>query len=156
MGRPLTYAGIEKRLAVRTAYDQDISINHATLRSRFNVPEAIIESALSQTATAWKELLDSTKREDQSQPAPPAPKDATSVVRMDNVILGARGNTEKKEIDEIEARLTIENGYLHFDRTPAKMGEDFIFWVPRVYIHNGLVDPAYEYRVFLKKIAKKR
>jgi len=38
-----------------------------------------------------------------------------------------------------------------FARKPAKMGEDYIFWIPRVYVKNGLVDTSCEYDVFLKK-----
>ncbi|MBN2150568.1 MAG: hypothetical protein JW839_03880 [Candidatus Lokiarchaeota archaeon] len=47
--------------------------------------------------------------------------------------------------------LGIEQGFVMFRRKPAKMGDDHIFWIPRVYIKNGLVDPACEYEVYLKK-----
>ncbi|MEX2728978.1 MAG: hypothetical protein Q6353_017110, partial [Candidatus Sigynarchaeum springense] len=49
------------------------------------------------------------------------------------------------------ARLDLEHGFVKFARKPAKMGEDYIFWIPRVYIKNDLVDPACEYEVYLKK-----
>jgi hypothetical protein len=45
----------------------------------------------------------------------------------------------------------LEQGIVKFTRKPAKMGEDFIFWVPRVYIKNGIVDPRIEYEVYLRK-----
>ena len=50
---------------------------------------------------------------------------------------------------------TLEKGVVKFTRKPAKMGEDYIFWIPRVYVRNGLVDVSVEYEVYLKKIPKK-
>nr|MDO8114224.1 hypothetical protein [Candidatus Sigynarchaeota archaeon] len=50
---------------------------------------------------------------------------------------------------------TIDKGVVKFTRKPAKMGEDYIFWIPRVYIKNGLVDPTIEYEIYLKKVVKK-
>nr|MDO8085684.1 hypothetical protein [Candidatus Sigynarchaeum springense] len=47
--------------------------------------------------------------------------------------------------------LGIEQGFVKFARKPAKMGTDYIFWIPRVYVKNGLVDPSCEYEVFLRK-----
>ncbi len=49
---------------------------------------------------------------------------------------------------------SFEQGVIKFTRKPAKMGEDYIFWIPRVYIKNGLVTPAIEYEVYLKKKPK--
>jgi hypothetical protein len=46
---------------------------------------------------------------------------------------------------------TLEKGYVMFKRKPAKMGEDYIFWIPRVYVRNRLVDPSSEYDIFLRK-----
>jgi hypothetical protein len=46
--------------------------------------------------------------------------------------------------------LTLEKGFVMFKRKPAKMGEDHIFWIPRVYVRNGLVDPHVEYEIYLK------
>lgn len=46
----------------------------------------------------------------------------------------------------------LEQGVVKFMRKPAKMGDDYIFWIPRVYIKNGLVTPGIEYDVYLKKI----
>jgi hypothetical protein len=54
-----------------------------------------------------------------------------------------------------ESELTLEKGVIKFTRKPAKMGEDYIFWIPRVYVKNGLVDPTVEYEIYLKKIQKK-
>ena len=48
----------------------------------------------------------------------------------------------------------MKTNALRFDRKPAKMGEDFVFWIPRVYIKNELIDPACEYHVYLVKKAK--
>jgi hypothetical protein len=45
----------------------------------------------------------------------------------------------------------IEQGIIKFTRKPAKMGDDYIFWIPRVYIKNGLVDSTCIYEIFLKK-----
>jgi len=47
--------------------------------------------------------------------------------------------------------LGIEQGFVKFSRKPAKMGEDYMFWIPRVYTRNGLVDTSIEYEVFLRK-----
>jgi hypothetical protein len=47
----------------------------------------------------------------------------------------------------------LAQGVVKFTRKPAKMGMDYIFWVPRVYVKNGIVDPRVEYEVFLKKRA---
>lgn len=51
--------------------------------------------------------------------------------------------------------LSLEKGVVKFQKKPAKMGQDYIFWIPRVYIKNGIVDPGVEYEVFLKKKEKK-
>jgi hypothetical protein len=45
----------------------------------------------------------------------------------------------------------IAEGVVKFSRKPAKMGADYIFWIPRVYLKNGLVDPTVVYEVYLKK-----
>jgi hypothetical protein len=45
----------------------------------------------------------------------------------------------------------FEQGIIKFTRKPAKMGADYIFWIPRVYMKNGLVDHGVEYEIFLKK-----
>jgi len=55
-----------------------------------------------------------------------------------------------------DSELTLEKGVVKFMRKPAKMGEDYIFWIPRVYIKNGLVDPGVEYDVYLRKRSKKQ
>ena len=52
---------------------------------------------------------------------------------------------------ETDVQMTIENGFVKFARKPAKMGEDYIFWIPRVYIKNGLVNPSFEYAIYLQK-----
>lgn len=45
----------------------------------------------------------------------------------------------------------FEQGVVKFARKPAKMGQDYILWIPRVYLKNGLVDPTVVYEVYLKK-----
>ncbi len=52
--------------------------------------------------------------------------------------------------------LTLEKGYVKFTRKPAKMGEDYIFWIPRVYVRNGLVDSSCEYELHLRKVPKQQ
>ncbi len=49
----------------------------------------------------------------------------------------------------------LEQGIVKFTRKPAKMGTDYIFWIPRTYVKNGLVDPNVEYEIFLRKLPKK-
>ena len=49
----------------------------------------------------------------------------------------------------------IEQGIVKFTRKPAKMGGDYVFMVPRVYLKNGLVDPTCEYEVYLKQKKQK-
>ncbi len=56
-----------------------------------------------------------------------------------------------QQMGDMPEDLTLEKGYVKFTRKPAKMGEDYIFWIPRVYIKNGIVDPACEYEVYLHK-----
>ena len=46
----------------------------------------------------------------------------------------------------------FEKAVIKFRRKPAKMGADYIFWIPRTYIRNGLVDPTVEYEIYLKRI----
>ncbi len=53
--------------------------------------------------------------------------------------------------------LGLEDGVVVFKRKPAKMGEDYIIWIPRLYVRNRLVDTTCEYDIFLRKApAKKR
>ena len=64
---------------------------------------------------------------------------------------------KKKQVDVAEASLArdiqgFETAVVRFRRKPAKMGADYIFWIPRTYIRNGLVDPTVEYEVYLKRI----
>ncbi|MBN2150296.1 MAG: hypothetical protein JW839_02505 [Candidatus Lokiarchaeota archaeon] len=48
--------------------------------------------------------------------------------------------------------LGLEDGVVMFTRKPAKMGDDYIFWIPRVYVRNGLVDTSVEYEIYLRKV----
>ncbi|MEX2680332.1 MAG: hypothetical protein Q6373_001920 [Candidatus Sigynarchaeota archaeon] len=58
---------------------------------------------------------------------------------------------KSQQESSVSNELTLEKGYIKFMRKPAKMGDDYIFWIPRVYIKNGIVDPACEYEVYLRK-----
>jgi hypothetical protein len=55
----------------------------------------------------------------------------------------------------VAAPTGFETAVIKFRRKPAKMGADYIFWIPRTYIRNGLVDPTVEYEVYLKRFATK-
>jgi hypothetical protein len=62
---------------------------------------------------------------------------------------------EKQELKPQEPQMPgLSQGVVKFTRKPAKMGEDYIFWCPRVYVKNGLIVPGVEYEVFLKKVKK--
>ncbi len=63
------------------------------------------------------------------------------------------GNDEQAGSDS--PRLGLEDGFVMFKRKPAKMGEDYIFWIPRVYVRNGIVDTTCEYEIYLRKVPKK-
>lgn len=52
-----------------------------------------------------------------------------------------------KTIEEVFGKIPVV-----FTRKPAKMGEDFIFWVPRVYVKNDVIDPSATYEVYLRKV----
>jgi hypothetical protein len=62
----------------------------------------------------------------------------------------------KKRADAPRAVVSVPEGFetavVKFRRKPAKMGADYIFWIPRTYIRNGLVDPNVEYDLYLKRV----
>jgi hypothetical protein len=63
------------------------------------------------------------------------------------------GKKRQYEPQAAQANLQgFETATIKFRRKPAKMGADYIFWIPRTYIRNGLVDPSVEYEVYLKRI----
>lgn len=40
--------------------------------------------------------------------------------------------------------------FLRFKRKPAKQGDFYSFFIPKVYVDNGLIDPNEEYYVYVK------
>ena len=42
----------------------------------------------------------------------------------------------------------IYKNIVSFQRKPAKMGERFVFNIPKIYVDNNLIDPNYEYKVY--------
>lgn len=65
---------------------------------------------------------------------------------------------KKKSVDSVSSTPKdnvqgFETAVIRFRRKPAKMGADYIFWIPRTYIRNGLVDPTVEYEVYLKRVS---
>jgi len=43
-----------------------------------------------------------------------------------------------------------------FERSPAKMGDDYIFWIPRLYIKNNLIDPNKKYKIYIEELDEKQ
>lgn len=138
MPRPYTREGIETRFAIRTALDENPAIPHAEVRRQFSVAQAMIDSALGKTSVEWQALLDAT----------PASK-----IRPEKKVRDVSPNRESTASPTVvpASMPGLEQGIVKFTRKPAKMGEDFIFWIPRVYLKNGLVDPSAEYEIYLKK-----
>jgi hypothetical protein len=132
-GRPFTRQGIELRRAIRTEAEVNPAATHQELRRKFGVLEPVVESAMTRTVAEWD-----TCREKAIEPAREEPATAK---------LPANPAPEEKMPG-------LEQGIVKFTRKPAKMGDDHILWIPRVYIKNGLVDPNAEYEVYLKRKAK--
>ena len=132
MARPFTREGIETRIAIRTAYEANPALSPADLRRQFGILQPMVESAMTKTAMEWQALLEgapATKPRAETSKEEPPNEPATEPIAMPG----------------------LEHGIIKFTRKPAKMGSDFIFWIPRVYLKNGLVDPNAEYEVYLKK-----
>ncbi len=143
MGKKMTKAGMVLRRAIRADADAHPDHDHKALRSKHGVPEGIIESAMTKTVAEWDALIAATPDDlaiVKKEKAPPARDVTPDDAPVDNGIAPAP-----------VAMPGLEQGYVKFTRKPAKMGEDYIFWVPRVYLKNGLVDPHVEYEVFLRK-----
>jgi hypothetical protein len=100
---------------------------------------------MTKTVAEWDVHIAETPDE-----AAPAPKPA-SLPSME-ALTTTNGDTEKPAPPAMPG---LEQGVVKFARKPAKMGADYIFWVPRVYIKNGLVDPAVEYEVYLKRVTRR-
>jgi hypothetical protein len=139
----MTKAGAVLRRAVRADADANPGIDHMKLRSKHGVAEGIVASSLTKTVAEWDALIAATpddqpfvKKEKVSPARDAIPADAPADI----------GSTPTPVVMP-----GLEQGVVKFTRKPAKMGQDYIFWVPRVYLKNGLVDPRVEYEVYLKK-----
>jgi hypothetical protein len=146
MGKKMTKAGMELRRAIRADIDAEPAVEHKKLRSKYTVGEAIIESAMTKTLAEWVALIAVTA------------DDVSSVKKEERkaeekMLVPTAFPTDRSTSSPI-IMPGLEQGVIKFTRKPAKMGEDFIFWVPRVYIKNGLVDPTVEYEVYLKHATK--
>jgi len=147
MPRPITREGIEQRRAIRAELDANPAKSHADVRRKFGVLQPMIDSALGKTVAEWTALLDTApakiprkeKKPERKPSAPPAEKNTIPLVI---------NSGSPRVMDQMPG---LEQGIVKFTRKPAKMGEDFIFWIPRVYVRNGLVDPNVEYEVYIKK-----
>ncbi len=151
MGKKMTKAGMVLRRAVRADIDAEPTIEHLKVRSKHGVAEGIVESALTKTLAEWDALIAATPddapaqpRGATRQPEPPAPRQVGAPA-------AASGGDAKEAAEPVMPGLA--QGVVKFTRKPAKMGTDYIFWVPRVYVKNGIVDPHVEYEVYLKKRA---
>ncbi|MEX2728878.1 MAG: hypothetical protein Q6353_016600 [Candidatus Sigynarchaeum springense] len=143
MGKKMTRAGMELRRAIRADVDANPAANHLEFRRRHGVSEGIIESALTKTVAEWDALIAAT------------PEDKPNTAPMKTTIPLKSIATELAPVPLVStfARMPgIEQGVVKFMRKPAKMGTDYIFWIPRVYVKNGLVDPACKYDVYLRKV----
>ncbi len=144
MGKKMTRAGMVLRRAVRADIDAEPTIEHLKIRSKHGVAEGIVESAMTKTVAEWDAIIAVTPDDVPGAPvarkapepvSPPAPTSAS----------------EGKAATPAAAMPGLAQGVVKFARKPAKMGTDYIFWVPRVYIKNGIVDPHVEYEVYLRK-----
>ncbi len=136
----MTKAGMVLRRAVRADFDANPKIDHLVLRRNHGVSEGIVESALTKTLAEWDALIAATPDDvPAALNAKPAPVNITPPA------------AKAGETTTAVVMPGLEQGIVKFTRKPAKMGEDYIFWVPRVYLKNGIVDPHVEYEVYLKK-----
>jgi len=51
----------------------------------------------------------------------------------------------------VEEKFDILQRGIKFKRKPAKMGDRYVFTIPKSYIDNGLVRPDEEYIIYLAK-----
>jgi hypothetical protein len=143
MGKKMAKAGAVLRRAVRADADANPGIDHKVLRSKHGVPEGIVASALAKTVAEWDALIAATPDD-----PPVAKKEKVSPAR------DAIHDEAPASDGTVPARVAmpgLEQGVVKFARKPAKMGEDYILWIPRVYIKNSIVDPHVEYEVYLRK-----
>nr|MDO8114918.1 hypothetical protein [Candidatus Sigynarchaeota archaeon] len=137
-GRPFSRAGIELRGAIRANIDANPAMTHQDLQRKFGVAQSVIESAMTRTVAEW---------------------DAYAGMIIEPVLEKITAVKSEITVDTVkpsEFKVPgLEQGFVKFKRKPAKMGDDYIFWIPRVYIKNGLVDPNAEYEIYLRKESKK-
>jgi len=152
MGKKMTKAGMEVRRAIRADIDASPAADHLQFRSKFHVGEGIVESALTKTIAEWDALIAATPGDtDEAVKSPPSVQPVLAVepapaVQRPPSVLDRRATPPLAT-----SALGLEQGFVKFARKPAKMGMDYVFWIPRVYVKNGLVDPACEYEVYLKR-----
>ena len=139
----MTRPGIELRRNIRADLDANPDLSIADLRRKYKTTPEIVASALGKTVDAWAAMIDSA----------PA---SNPVTRQKNISQENSKEMGNKETKSPVIMPGFEQGIVKFTRKPAKMGDDFIFWIPRVYIKNGLVDPSVEYEIYLKKIPEKK
>ncbi len=147
MGKKMSKAGIVLRRAIRAELEANPSINHLKIRSKYKVGEPVVESAMVKNVAEWDALIGATPDDvPASIKQKPLRDTASTPDSSPEMIVGT-----SPSITGAAVMPGIEQGVIKFTRKPAKMGTDYIFWIPRVYLKNGLVDPRAEYEVFLKK-----
>ena len=137
----MTLEGMKQRRAIRADVDAAPAADHLQFRSKYRVGEGIIASALTRTVAEWDALIVATPADVVEKPRQPEKEQQQALAPA----------IEKTEQKTGFITLGLEQGFVKFIRKPAKMGMDYIFWIPRVYVKNGLVDPSCEYEVYLKK-----
>ncbi len=147
MGKKMTVAGMELRRAIRADVDASPGADHLEFRRKHKVAEGIVESALTKTVAEWDALIAGTTEDRHAAPM------ARAIVALDAAASASDRAPPARATPSEPAMPGIEQGIVKFRRKPAKMGQDYIFWIPRVYIKNGLVDPRCEYDVYLKRKA---
>ncbi len=143
----MTKAGMVLRRAVRADIDAEPTIEHLKVRSKHGVAEGIIESAMTKTLAEWDALVAATPDD-----VPAAPRAVRPSVPEPAPALKVEAENEAAAPPAMPG---LAQGVVKFTRKPAKMGDDYILWVPRVYIKNGIVDPHVEYEVYLKPATRK-
>lgn len=149
-GRPVTREGVILRLQIRTEHDAHPELTPGDLRVKFNTNLALVNSALTKPTDEWQNLLESASPNSRTRSTSP------EVQPQNKKLMSPEPSEHSKPAESPKPSETqqfpgIEQGFVKFIRKPAKMGTDFIFWIPRVYIRNGLVDPNVEYEVHMVK-----
>jgi len=171
-GRPISREGIELRKAIRADVDANPATTHQDLQREFGVAQLVVESAMTRTVAEWDACAEKAiepPRETQARsarlagsaragsatPRMSAKRNALAV-KTTEPVRGKPAPARPLGGSAPEVKMpSLEQGFVKFIRKPAKMGDDYIFWIPRVYIKNGLVDPEAEYEIFLRKVPKK-